>query len=77
MSIASEHPARHGMLPLLTSMLGTRIELVAPSVTTKGLIPRARRVAHWIRAMTRLLRVVSASMSAARGPIDRPRPTAI
>jgi hypothetical protein len=54
-----------------------RYELVAATATTVALMPRARRLAHWIRAMSRMLRVISAGMRADRGTIDRPPPTSI
>jgi hypothetical protein len=54
-----------------------RYELVAATATTMALMPRARRLAHWVRAVSRMLRViVSAGIHADRGSIDRPRPTA-
>jgi hypothetical protein len=49
---------------LLARCRRERYELVASSATTLTLIPRARRVAHWIRATSRMLRVISASMRA-------------
>jgi hypothetical protein len=39
-----------------------RYELVAATATTMALLPRARRVAHWVRAVSRMLRVIAASM---------------
>jgi hypothetical protein len=39
-----------------------RYEIVAATASTLALIPRARRMAHWIRATSRMLRVVVASM---------------
>jgi hypothetical protein len=53
-----------------------RYELVAATATTMALMPRARRLAHWIRAMSRMLRVISAGMHADRGAVDRTPPTA-
>jgi hypothetical protein len=35
-----------------------RYELVAATATTVALMPRARRMAHWIRATSRMLRVI-------------------
>lgn len=52
-----------------------RYELLAATATTMALAPRARRLAHWIRAMSRMLRVFSASMHAHRDAIDRRAPT--
>jgi hypothetical protein len=43
-----------------------RYELVAATATTVAMMPRARRLAHWIRAMSRLLRVISANLRAAQ-----------
>jgi hypothetical protein len=54
-----------------------RYELVAATATTAALMPRARRLAHWIRAMSRMLRVISASLRAGRDSIGRPPPTSI
>jgi hypothetical protein len=53
-----------------------RYELVAATATTVALMPRARRIAHWVRAMSRMLRVISASLHAGRDSIDRRPPTA-
>jgi hypothetical protein len=53
-----------------------RYELVAATATTAALMPRARRLAHWVRAVSRMLRVISASLHAGRGSNDRPPPTA-
>jgi hypothetical protein len=39
-----------------------RYELVGATATARALLPRARRMAHWIRAISRMLRVISASM---------------
>jgi hypothetical protein len=39
-----------------------RYELVAATATTLAMLPRARRVAHWIRATSRMLRVIVASL---------------
>jgi hypothetical protein len=44
-----------------------RYELVAATASTLALVPRARRLAHWIRATSRLLRVLSDSLRASRG----------
>jgi hypothetical protein len=52
-----------------------RYELVAAAATTMALMPRARRLAHWVRAMSRMLRVISAGMHAGRDAIERPPPT--
>jgi hypothetical protein len=49
---------------LLDQCQRERYELVATTATALALVPRARRVAHWIRAVSRMLRVVSASMRA-------------
>ena len=47
---------------LLAQCQRERYELVAATASTMALLPRARRLAHWIRATSRLLRVISASM---------------
>jgi hypothetical protein len=47
---------------LLARCQRERYELVAASASTIALVPRARRLAHWIRATSRMLRVISASM---------------
>ena len=47
---------------LLARCQSERYELVAATATTLALMPRARRLAHWIRATSRMLRVISASM---------------
>ena len=39
-----------------------RYELVAATATTLALLPRARSAAHWIRATSRMLRVIAASL---------------
>ena len=49
---------------LLAQCQRERYELVAATATTLALMPRAQRLAHWIRAMSRMLRVISASMRA-------------
>ena len=49
---------------LLARCQRERYELVATTATALAMVPRARRVAHWIRAMSRMLRVISASMRA-------------
>ena len=41
-----------------------RYELVAATATARAFLPRARRVAHWIRATSRLLRVILRSARA-------------
>jgi hypothetical protein len=41
-----------------------RHELVATTAATLAMVPRARQLAHWIRTLSRMLRVVSASMRA-------------
>jgi len=51
---------------LLARCQRERYELVAATATTMALIPRVRRVAHWVRAVSRMLRVISASMKAAQ-----------
>jgi hypothetical protein len=43
---------------LLAQCQHERYELVAATATTVAMIPRARRMAHWIRATSRLLRVL-------------------
>ena len=47
---------------LLARCQSERYELVAATATTLALVPRARRLAHWIRATSRMLRVIAASM---------------
>jgi hypothetical protein len=54
-----------------------RYELVAATATTVALMPRARRLAHWVRAMSRMLRVISGSLPVGRDSIDRSPPTSI
>lgn len=49
---------------LLARCQHERYELVAATATARTLFPRARRMAHWVRAVSRLLRVVAASMRA-------------
>jgi uncharacterized membrane protein YqjE len=49
---------------LLSRCQRERYELVAATATTMALIPRARRLSHWIRTVSRMLRVVAASMRA-------------
>jgi hypothetical protein len=49
---------------LLARCQRERYELVAATATALTLAPRARRAAHWIRALSRMLRVISASMRA-------------
>jgi hypothetical protein len=43
---------------LLAQCQHERYELVAATATTMALLPRARRMAHWIRATSRILRVL-------------------
>jgi hypothetical protein len=47
---------------LLARCQRERYELVAATATARAMLPRARRMAHWIRAMSRMLRVMSASL---------------
>jgi hypothetical protein len=47
---------------LLARCQRERYELVAATATTLAMLPRARRVAHWIRATSRMLRVIVASL---------------
>lgn len=47
---------------LLARCQRERYELVAATAPAVALVPRARRLAHWIRATSRMLRVISASM---------------
>lgn len=47
---------------LLARCQRERYELVAATATARAMLPRARRMAHWIRAMSRMLRVISASL---------------
>ena len=49
---------------LLARCQRERYELVAATATAQAMLPRARRMAHWIRAASRMLRVISASMRA-------------
>jgi hypothetical protein len=44
---------------LLARCQSERYELVAATATAKALLPRARRMAHWIRALSRMLRVIT------------------
>jgi hypothetical protein len=39
-----------------------RYELVAAAASAQALFPRVRHMTHWVRAVSRLLRVISASM---------------
>ena len=57
-----ETPARRD--ELLARCQRERYELVAATATARASFPRTLRMAHWIRAMSRLLRVISASMHA-------------
>ena len=47
---------------LLARCQRERYDLVAATAPALALLPRARRVSHWIRATSRMLRVISASM---------------
>lgn len=47
---------------LLARCQRERYELVAATATARAMFPRARRMAHWVRALSRMLRVVSASL---------------
>jgi hypothetical protein len=47
---------------LLARCQQERYELVAATAAAKASFPRTRRMAHWIRAVSRMLRVVSASV---------------
>lgn len=47
---------------LLARCQQERYELVAATATARALFPRIRRVSHWVRAVSRLLRVISAGM---------------
>jgi hypothetical protein len=49
---------------LLARCQRERYELVAATATVRAGFPRVRRMAHWIRAVSRLLRAFSASMRA-------------
>jgi hypothetical protein len=49
---------------LLARCQRERYELVAAMATARAMFPRTRRVSHWVRAVSRLLRAVSASMRA-------------
>lgn len=49
---------------LLSRCQRERYELVAAIATARAKFPRTRRVSHWIRAMSRLLRAISSSMRA-------------
>jgi hypothetical protein len=49
---------------LLARCQQERYELVAASATVRAMLPRARHMAHWIRAVSRMLRVVSATLRA-------------
>ncbi len=39
-----------------------RYELVEATATARAMFPRARHMAHWVRAMSRMLRVIAASL---------------
>jgi hypothetical protein len=47
---------------LLAQCQRERYELVAATASARALYPRALRMAHGIRALSRMLRVISASM---------------
>ena len=47
---------------LLARCQRERYELVAATATARAMFPRARRMAHWVRALSRMLRVISASL---------------
>jgi hypothetical protein len=47
---------------LLARCQQQRYELVATTATTLAQVPRVRRVAHWIRATSRMLRVIAANL---------------
>ena len=47
---------------LLARCQQERYELVAATATARAMFPRARRMAHWVRALSRMLRVISASL---------------
>lgn len=49
---------------LLARCQRERYELVAATATARALFPRVRRLSHWVRAVSRLLRVISTSMRA-------------
>jgi hypothetical protein len=49
---------------LLARCQQERYELVAATAAARAMFPRARRMAHWVRAVSRMLRVFSASMRA-------------
>lgn len=49
---------------LLARCQQERCELVAATATLQSAFPRTRRMAHWLRAVSRMLRAVSASMRA-------------
>jgi len=49
---------------LLARCQRERYQLVAATATARAALPRARRMAHWLRAMSRMLRVISASVRA-------------
>ena len=49
---------------LLARCQRERYQLVAATATARAAIPRARRMAHWLRALSRMLRVISASVRA-------------
>ena len=50
---------------LLARCQRERYELVAALATLRASFPRAGRMAHWLRAVSRMLRVISAK---SRGP---------
>jgi hypothetical protein len=49
---------------LLARCQRERYELVAATATARAVFPRVRRMAHWVRALSRMLRVISASLRA-------------
>ncbi len=49
---------------LLARCQRERYDLAAATATARTSFPRARRMAHWFRAASRMLRVISASLRA-------------
>jgi hypothetical protein len=47
---------------LLARCQRERYELVAATATARAAFPRARRLAHWVRAVSRMLRVMAANL---------------
>jgi hypothetical protein len=72
---SAKPPTRHDAL--IARCQQERYELVAATATTMALMPRARRLAHWVRATSRMLRVISASLHADRESNERRPPTSI